>query len=78
MSDPYNSRDDVRESAPLALAYAAGNSLPGPGPEPTCGWYHGVWQYFRMLDLVATPWKQEEFFRAAFRKLLAPGITGGC
>lgn len=73
MSSPHNSAENLLESAPLALAFAAGNCLPGPGPTPTCCWYHGVWQYFRFMDLVATPWKQEEFFRGAFRELAAGG-----
>lgn len=73
MSNPYNSSEDLLASAPLALAFAADNCLPVPGPAPTCCWYHGVWQYFRLLDLVATPWKQEDFFRAAFRELAAAG-----
>lgn len=73
MGHSYNSIADLRESAPLALAFAAEHCAPGPGPSPTCAWYHGVWQYFRLLDLVATPWKQENFFRAVFRELAVSG-----
>jgi len=73
MSDRYNTTEELLASAPLALAFGADNCWPGPGPAPTCCWYHGVWQYFRLLDLVATPWKQEAFFRGAFRGLAADG-----
>ncbi len=31
----------------------------------SCDWYHGAWQYLRLLDLVSTPWWHASFFRNA-------------
>ena len=33
--------------------------------EEGCGWYHGSWQYFRILDLVSTPTWHSEFYKTA-------------
>jgi len=30
-----------------------------------CGWYHGVWQYLRILDMVSTPTWHSEFYKRA-------------
>lgn len=30
--------------------------------EDSCAWYHGSWQYLRLLDLVGTPELHEDFF----------------
>lgn len=61
------------ESAPLALDFAAGNCTPLPGGSATCAWYHGVWQYFRILGVVASPRLQEAFFLEKLRFLVASG-----
>lgn len=36
-----------------------------------CSWYHGTWQYMRLLDLVSTPTWHDSFYRRAFNQLLA-------
>jgi len=33
--------------------------------ESSCAWYHGTWQYLRLLDLVSSPWWHASFFRNA-------------
>lgn len=30
--------------------------------EGSCGWYHGPWQYFRLLDMVGSPLWHHDFF----------------
>jgi len=38
-------------------------------PETSCEWYHGTWQYLRLLNMVATPpWY--EFYNRALSKVL--------
>lgn len=64
-------RDLLIESAPLMAKWSetecrtkgrggmeqwAKQNLPSPDDRPTsCGWYHGTWQYLRILDMVAVP-----------------------
>jgi hypothetical protein len=33
-----------------------------------CSWYHGAWQYLRVLDLVSTPTWHDAFYRTAFEE----------
>jgi hypothetical protein len=35
-----------------------------------CGWYHGAWQYLRLLDLVSTPTWHSSFYTRAMGSLL--------
>jgi len=35
----------------------------------TCSWYHGVWQYLRILDLVSTPTWHKPFYSDALSRL---------
>lgn len=35
----------------------------------SCAWYHGSWQFFRVLDLVSTPAKHEEHFAGALAEI---------
>ncbi len=35
-----------------------------------CSWYHGTWQYLRLLDLVSTPTWHDLFYRSAFQRIL--------
>jgi hypothetical protein len=46
-----------------------------------CEWYHGTWQYLRLMDLVSTPTWHHDFYKAALAEALADGarrilITG--
>lgn len=38
--------------------------------EGTCSWYHGVWQYLRLFDLVSSPAWHSAFYREALYKAL--------
>ncbi|MFZ5564431.1 MAG: class I SAM-dependent methyltransferase [Thermodesulfobacteriota bacterium] len=58
--------DFLPQSAPLA--YREAESLCNG-----CGWYHGAWQYLRLLGIVSPPYLQNEFYRAAIAPLAASG-----
>lgn len=64
---------EIEESAPLAWSYAQQHCANYNNEPYTCAWYHGVWQYFRLLDAVATPWQQKDFFLDAFRNFASLG-----
>ena len=34
---------------------------------PCCGWYHGAWQYLRILNCVSSPQWHEEFYKQSFK-----------
>lgn len=36
-----------------------------------CSWYHGNWQYLRLLDLVSTPTWHDQFYRTSFDEILS-------
>ncbi|MDR0783211.1 MAG: class I SAM-dependent methyltransferase [Propionibacteriaceae bacterium] len=38
-----------------------------------CSWYHGTWQYLRMLDMVATPSWHSYFYETAFNDAFETG-----
>ena len=69
------------QSAPLISGVApvlcAGDHVDPKG----CAWYHGTWQYLRLMDLVSTPTWHDEFYRDSLRKVSNKGarkvlITG--
>ncbi len=71
---PFSDPDRLLpESAPLALERAAGLCRRGSGGGEDCDWYHGVWQYFRILGVVATPWMQRHFYERVLGELAATG-----
>lgn len=35
-----------------------------------CSWYHGAWQYMRLMDLVSTPTWHDRFYRTSFEASL--------
>ncbi len=39
----------------------------------SCAWYHGAWQYLRLLDLVSTPTWHAGFYTAALERALRDG-----
>jgi hypothetical protein len=41
-----------------------------PGNADDCAWYHGTWQYLRLLDMVAVPDWHREFYHKALGKIL--------
>ena len=36
----------------------------------SCGWYHGTWQYLRLLDMVAVPHWHREFYNQKLGDIL--------
>ena len=55
--------------APLAAEAALAMCCDDDGQGRNCSWYHGALQYFRMLDLVASPATHSAFFTENFGKL---------
>jgi hypothetical protein len=79
--DPQ-ARDLLVESAPLAELWSKSECSPKPKggmeewakenrlePE-TCGWYHGTWQYLRLLDMVAVPHWHRDFYNRVLGNIL--------
>jgi hypothetical protein len=70
------------ESAPLMELWSRTECRPKPKggmeewakehhlePE-SCGWYHGTWQYLRLLDMVAVPHWHREFYNEKLGRIL--------
>ena len=79
--DPQT-RNLLVESAPLMEAWSRTECRPKPKggmeewakenklePE-SCGWYHGTWQYLRLLDMVAVPHWHREFYNERLGEIL--------
>jgi hypothetical protein len=41
-----------------------------PGNADNCAWYHGTWQYLRLLDMVAVPDWHRDFYNEALGNIL--------
>jgi hypothetical protein len=79
--DPQT-RDLLVESAPLSEVWSRTEccSKPKGGMEEwakenrlepeNCGWYHGTWQYLRLLDMVAVPHWHREFYNRTLGGIL--------
>lgn len=57
----------LRRSAPLAHAEAPARCHVDPATGVGCNWYHGPWQYFRLLELVSTAAVHEDRLVQALR-----------
>jgi SAM-dependent methyltransferase len=69
------------ESAPLARKVAPVLCRPDEPSDRMCAWYHGFWQYLRLLGLAAAPQRHTQFFDEALGGLAGSGaqrlvITG--
>lgn len=60
-------------SAPLARRIAA-TECRADDAGRSCAWYHGFWQYLRLLDFITTPRDHAAFYRQA----LGPALAEGC
>ena len=60
-------------SAPLAHRVAPGLCRKDPASGEDCAWYHGVWQYLRVLDIPVSPTAHAEFFFGALEPLAREG-----
>lgn len=61
----------------VAPVLCSGNHVDGSD----CGWYHGTWQFLRLMDLVSTPTWHHDFYADSIRYAIAAGarnvlITG--
>jgi 2-polyprenyl-3-methyl-5-hydroxy-6-metoxy-1,4-benzoquinol methylase len=79
-------RDQLIISAPLAWEWSRTNCAvkdvggmeewakrqrgSAPGPDLTCAWYHGTWQFLRLLNMVAVPPWYEFYHEALVAALL--------
>jgi SAM-dependent methyltransferase len=59
-------------SAPLARSVAS-TLCPSRGERADCSWYHGTWQYLRLLGLAAAPQRHRHFFADALGSLARGG-----
>ena len=65
--------DPVITTAPLAHRAARVLCRGERGSAEDCSWYHGFWQYLRVFDLAATPYRHGEFFDAVLAALAGDG-----
>jgi SAM-dependent methyltransferase len=59
---------DRLDSAIFAHQYAQSHCQPY-APGQTCAWYHGSWQFLRLLDLVSTPAAHASHFARQLEKM---------
>ncbi len=60
-------QEPLADSAPLARRIAARCCRRDPATGETCAWYHGLWQYLRLLDIGTVPGDHGAFFADALR-----------
>jgi SAM-dependent methyltransferase len=60
-------------SAPLAMSAAETLCRHDPVLDRNCSWYHGLWQYLRILGLVSAPLRHQAFFLEALGSLARGG-----
>jgi hypothetical protein len=63
--------DLLRQSAPLAWRVAPVLCRPDDAARANCAWYHGFWQYLRLLGVASSPQRHSAFFAEALRAALA-------
>ncbi len=57
--------EPLAESAPLARQLARSRCRTDPRTGANCAWFHGFWQYLRLLRLIATPEHHAAFYESA-------------
>lgn len=57
------------ESAPLAREIASRLCHRDSGTGESCAWYHGLWQYLRLMKLVTTPEHHADFYNKALGEI---------
>ncbi|HSE96544.1 MAG TPA: class I SAM-dependent methyltransferase [Methylomirabilota bacterium] len=63
--------EPLAESAPMAWRLAPTLCPIDPATGETCAWYHGLWQYLRLMDIVEGLRHQAAFFAQAFASVRA-------
>jgi len=61
-----NAPEPLAESAPLAHAWAERHC-------DSCGWYHGAWQYLRLVGVISGITAESAFFQSALRAIARDG-----
>lgn len=61
--------EPLAESAPLAWAMAPKLCPGDAGDADTCVWYHRVWQYLRLLEIITSIRTNSEFLTATLARL---------
>lgn len=67
-----NLREPLELSAPIARRLAPQLCRKDPATGEDCSWYHGFWQYLRLMELAVTPAHHADFYRRAFQS-----VSGG-
>jgi SAM-dependent methyltransferase len=62
-----NPTDPLLESADMVHAAAQMSCTGDHVDEISCRWYHGVWQYLRLFNMVSSPRWHPEFYDSALR-----------
>jgi serine/threonine protein kinase/SAM-dependent methyltransferase len=62
---------DLSDSAPVMKGLADRLCKGSYLDHGSCVWYHGSWQYLRLLDLVSTPDWHNDFYRGSISRLFA-------
>lgn len=65
--------EPLTESAPLAYRLAQAHCLPLTAGGEDCSWYHGFWQYLRLMGLAKTSGGQGSFLIERLRGLARAG-----
>jgi hypothetical protein len=58
----------MRIPEPLVESCDWSQDLSRADQDSTCAWYHGNWQYLRLLDLVSNPANHTDFYLGALRE----------
>lgn len=61
-------------SAPLALEWSVKECEPEQGVSPGCAWYHGSWQWLRLLGLFNSLRSDDDFLLPKLQQLIGQGV----
>jgi len=67
--------EPLSSSAPIAWRLAPTLCAQDGAADESCAWYHGLWQYLRLMQLVETPEVQAAFYREALETVRADGAA---
>ncbi len=76
LRSPPVHEEPLSESAPLARRIAPDLCRRDPVSGEDCAWYHGFWQYLRVLDIVTAPREHGRFFSRTLEALARDGGHG--
>lgn len=64
-----NPEEPLEESAPVAWALAPASCAGDPSSHDSCRWYHQIWQYLRLLDIITSIRTNTPFLLATLERL---------